>query len=222
MEAVVTAEFRAGRPHAVQARLHERYEVNLLAVSRGGQRITQRLRSVKLSAGDVIVLQGNLDDHAGDARRTAAAAARRARSRASAAGGAACCRSIVLAAAMLLVALDVVPVAVAFFGAAVIDAADPRADAARGLRGGRMADPGHARRADPGVSDALRTTGGTDLIAGWLAAIAHALPPLGALALIMVAAMAVTPFLNNAATVLVMAPIAASFAKSSATAPTRS
>jgi di/tricarboxylate transporter len=31
-------------------------------------------------------------------------------------------------------------------------------------------------------------------------------------ALIMVAAMAVTPFLNNAATVLVMAPIAASFA----------
>ena len=39
------------------------------------------------------------------------------------------------------------------------------------------------------------------------------LPPTGALVLIMVAAMAVTPFLNNAATVLVMAPIAASFAR---------
>ena len=38
------------------------------------------------------------------------------------------------------------------------------------------------------------------------------LPPAGAVALVMVAAMAVTPFLNNAATVLVMAPIAASFA----------
>jgi di/tricarboxylate transporter len=38
------------------------------------------------------------------------------------------------------------------------------------------------------------------------------LPAWGALALIMVAAMAVTPFLNNAATVLVMAPIAAAFA----------
>ena len=38
------------------------------------------------------------------------------------------------------------------------------------------------------------------------------LPGWGALALIMVAAMAVTPFLNNAATVLVMAPIAAAFA----------
>jgi di/tricarboxylate transporter len=38
------------------------------------------------------------------------------------------------------------------------------------------------------------------------------LPPIGALAVILVAAMAVTPFLNNAATVLVMAPIAATFA----------
>jgi di/tricarboxylate transporter len=38
------------------------------------------------------------------------------------------------------------------------------------------------------------------------------LPPAGAVALVMIAAMAVTPFLNNAATVLVMAPIAASFA----------
>ena len=64
------------------------------------------------------------------------------------------------------------------------------------------------------VSDALRTTGGTDLIAGLLSATADRLPALGALALIMVAAMAVTPFLNNAATVLVMAPIAASFANS--------
>ena len=64
------------------------------------------------------------------------------------------------------------------------------------------------------VSDALRTTGGTELIAGLLSATADRLPALGALALIMVAAMAVTPFLNNAATVLVMAPIAASFANS--------
>jgi di/tricarboxylate transporter len=38
------------------------------------------------------------------------------------------------------------------------------------------------------------------------------LPGYGALALMLIAAMMVTPFLNNAATVLVMAPIAASFA----------
>jgi di/tricarboxylate transporter len=63
------------------------------------------------------------------------------------------------------------------------------------------------------VSDALRSTGGTDLIAGWLSAAAAQLPALGALTLMMIASMAVTPFLNNAAAVLVMAPIAAGFAK---------
>ena len=62
------------------------------------------------------------------------------------------------------------------------------------------------------VSDALRTTGGTDLIAAWLSHGRGAFAAAGALALILAAAMAVTPFLNNAATVLVMAPIAASFA----------
>jgi di/tricarboxylate transporter len=63
------------------------------------------------------------------------------------------------------------------------------------------------------VSDAVRTTGGADLIASGLASVAHALPPAGALALILIVAMAVTPFLNNAATVLIMAPIAAGFAQ---------
>jgi hypothetical protein len=62
------------------------------------------------------------------------------------------------------------------------------------------------------VSDTIRTTGAADLLAGWLSQLASMLPAYGALALIMVAAMAVTPFLNNAATVLVMAPIAATFA----------
>jgi di/tricarboxylate transporter len=62
------------------------------------------------------------------------------------------------------------------------------------------------------VSEAIRTTGATDLMASWLSGVAAGLPAWGALAIIMVAAMAVTPFLNNAATVLVMAPIAAGFA----------
>ncbi|GEO18765.1 hypothetical protein MAE02_64610 [Microvirga aerophila] len=63
------------------------------------------------------------------------------------------------------------------------------------------------------VSEAIRTTGGVDLIARELSDLARTLPPSGALALMMIAAMAVTPFLNNAAAVLVMAPIAVSFAQ---------
>lgn len=63
------------------------------------------------------------------------------------------------------------------------------------------------------ISDSLRTTGTTDVIAALLSRTAEMLPPYGALTLILTAAMAVTPFLNNAATVLVMAPIAATFAE---------
>ena len=117
----------------------------------------------------------------------------------------------VLAAAMALVALQLVPVAIAFFGAAVL------------LLLSRVLSLREAYEvvewpilillgALIPVSEAVRTTGGTDLIAGWLAVAAGALPPLGALALILVVAMAVTPFLNNAATVLMMAPIAAGLA----------
>jgi di/tricarboxylate transporter len=42
------------------------------------------------------------------------------------------------------------------------------------------------------VSEALTATGGSQLIAGWLAGFAHALPPMGALALMLIAAMAVS------------------------------
>src|SRR3712207_9552384 len=62
------------------------------------------------------------------------------------------------------------------------------------------------------VSDPPRPTGATEVTSAWPPGFGRTLPAWGAVALIMVAAMAVTPFLNNAATVLVMAPIAATFA----------
>jgi di/tricarboxylate transporter len=63
------------------------------------------------------------------------------------------------------------------------------------------------------VSNAIQETGGTDLIATGLEGVLGAIPPLAAVGLMIVIAMAITPFLNNAATVLVMAPIAASLAE---------
>ena len=81
----------------------------------------------------------------------------------------------VLAVAMLLVAFDLVPVAIAFFGAAVVmlllrsltlrEAYDSVEWPILVMLGALIP-----------VSDALRTTGGTDLIAGWLAAAAQYLP----------------------------------------------
>jgi di/tricarboxylate transporter len=211
MEAIVTADSPLVDRSAVQFRLYDRYRVNLLAVSRSASRILHRLGATRLKPGDVIVLQGDLaamPEILGELRCLPLAARDlslgRSRNR--------LLPVIVLAAAMILVAANVLPVAVAFFAAAVvlllIRALSLR-EAYEVIDWPILIMLG----ALIPVSDALRTTGGTDLVAGWLAVVAHNLPPLGAIAVMLVGAMAVTPFLNNAATVLVMAPIAASFAK---------
>ena len=112
----------------------------------------------------------------------------------------------ILLAAMIVTATGLVPVAIAFFGAAVLvmlSGALPPREAYDHVDWPILIMLG----ALIPVSEALHKTGATELMAGWLSTVATALPPWGAVALIMVAAMAVTPFLNNAATVLVMAPV---------------
>jgi len=209
MEAVILPESQLVGSSVGQLRLFDRHGVNLLAVSRKGRPIANRLRTVKLRAGDVVVLRGNLNimpETLGELHCLPLA------ERDLDIGREGSLVPVgVLAAAMALVAFNLVPVAVAFFGAAVIlllagslslrDAYDAIEWPILIMLGALIP-----------VSGALRTTGGTELIAAWLSDTLAHLPPIGALALLMVAAMAVTPFLNNAATVLVMAPIAASFA----------
>jgi di/tricarboxylate transporter len=209
MEAVITRESQLVGSSVGRLKLFDRHGVDLLAVSRRGRRIANRLRAVKLRAGDVVVLRGDLTtmpETLGELHCLPLA------ERDLNIGRKGSLLPVgVLAAAMALVALNLVPVAIAFFGAAVIlllagslslrDAYDAIEWPILIMLGALIP-----------VSEALRTTGGTDLIAGWLSTAAGALPSLGALALIMAAAMAVTPFMNNAATVLVMGPIAATFA----------
>jgi len=45
--------------------LHRLFDINLLAVSRSGERLDKRLRDIRLRAGDVIVLQGVLSHFPG-------------------------------------------------------------------------------------------------------------------------------------------------------------
>src|SRR5690606_33616666 len=58
------------------------------------------------------------------------------------------------------------------------------------------------------VAGALETTGTAMLAANALASAAGSLPPHAVLGLLLAATMAITPILNNAATVLLMGPIA--------------
>lgn len=193
-----------------QLALQERRGVGLLAVSRSGQGIVQRLAAVRLRVGDVIVLRGEaerLPDTLGELRVLPLAERSITLGRSN--------RSLVpagvLAAAMALVAAHVLPVAVAFFGAAVVLLL---------LRTMTM----HEAYATVEwhilillgalipLSHAVQATGGTDLLAGWLRGAVEGTPPLVALTIVLVITMVVTPFLHNAPTVLVVAPIAASLA----------
>jgi di/tricarboxylate transporter len=191
--------------------LHDRFNVNLLAVSRSGQRFTERLRDIKLNSGDVIVLQGMLPHMPAQLRALGCLplAARQIRLGSVRRG---LIPIAVLVAAMVLAGTGTLSVGIAFFGAGVLTI----------LLGSLTLREAYETVEWPilvmlgaliPVSEAIRTTGGTDVIASALSAAAHALPGYGAVALMMLAAMMITPFLNNAATVLVMAPIAASFAQ---------
>jgi di/tricarboxylate transporter len=210
IEAVVGKDSMLVGEAAGRMELHNRHGVNLLAVSRSGERITVRLRDIVLCPGDVIVLQGPISTLPARLRDLGCLPlAERSLRLGSARQG--LIPLAILGGAMVLTAAGLVPVGVAFFAAAALIL----------LTGALPAREAYSHIEWPilimiacliPVSDALRTTGGTELIADWLSATASSLPAWGAVALIMVAAMAVTPFLNNAATVLVMAPIATVFA----------
>jgi len=62
------------------------------------------------------------------------------------------------------------------------------------------------------VGQALQSTGSTDLIAGGIVTATSSLPVWAMLALIMAVTMTLSDLINNAATALIMAPIAAAIA----------
>jgi di/tricarboxylate transporter len=210
IEGVVTTESPLIGHTPTQLALQERHGVGLIALSRSGQTIVQRLSAVRLQAGDVIVLRGAagpLPDTLSELRVLPLAERSITLGRSN--------RSLVpasiLAVAMALVAFHVLPVAIAFFGAAVILLL---------LRTMTMHEAYETVEwhilillgALIPLSHAVQTTGGTDLIAGWLTQAVAGVPPLAALAIVLVITLVVTPFLHNAPTVLVVAPIAASLA----------
>jgi di/tricarboxylate transporter len=210
IEAVVTEHSSLIGTSARQIDLSRRFNVNLLAVSRKNERLDRKLGAIRLRLGDVVIMRGAADALSEFLREFGLLPlAERPLLLGSVRRG--LVPLAILAAAMVTTAFSLVPVAVAFFAAAVLMIlfrVIPLRDVYASMDGPILI---MLATLIP-VSDTLRSTGATDLLAAALAQLSSALPGYGSLALIMVAAMAVTPFLNNAATVLVMAPIAASFA----------
>jgi di/tricarboxylate transporter len=217
VEAVVGPDSPLHGRSALEADLHTSHGVKLLAVSRAGYRIASALRTLRLRAGDLLVIQGaerslpgalktlgllplaEREVRLGSIRRLYAP-------------------PLILAGAMLLVAMQAAPVSIAFFGAAVLMVAV----GALRMREAYAALDGPLLvliAALIPVSEAIRTSGGADLVAHTLAGLFQGHAPILALGAVMAIAMAATPFLNNAATVLIVAPIGASLAKLLGLAP---
>lgn len=210
VEAIVAAGSSLIGWSAQSLALFDRMHINLLAISRKGRRFTERPGTIPIQLGDIIIVQGDRSElpellhdlgclplaerpiRLGSVRRGLVPV-------------------VILAAAVAATATGVVPVAVSFFAAAfamVLLGVVPAREAYSAIDGPILV----MLAALIPVSESLQRTGATDVMANFLAEVGAGLPPYGAIALILVSAMAVTPFLNNAATVLVMAPIAATFA----------
>ncbi|HYC02098.1 MAG TPA: SLC13 family permease [Azospirillaceae bacterium] len=211
VEAVVLKDSALLGRTARQEALRKRQGVSLVAISRTGGSIERRLHHVAFQEGDLLLLNlpaANLAD------TLAAMGLLPLQGRQLQLGA----RRPwwvpvgIVAVTMTLVVAGIAPIAVAFLGAAI----------AMVLTGVLTAEEAYGAIEWPilvlmaaliPVSATLQSTGGTEVIAGALADLARHLPPVACITLVMAAAMAVTPFLNNAATVLVMAPIGASLAQ---------
>jgi len=210
IEAVVRQESSLVGRSVAQARLFENYGLSLIAVSRRGRRSTQELRAMKIAGGDVLILKAE-EGRVGEAFSELDLLPLTERDVALGAKRFGYAPVLALAGAILAVILGA-PLPLAFVAAAV---------AILLLRTMSMTDAYHAVEgpllvllaALIPISESISNTGGDRLIAGFLSQIMGPMPPFAAVATLIVAAMAVTPFLNNAATVLIMAPIAAAIAR---------
>ncbi len=211
IEAVVTAGSPLVDRTAAEIGLRERYALNLLAIRRGGEPPQARLALVPIQPGDTLLLEGPPELAAEELVELG-------------------CLPIVDRGVVLeRPAVDWQPAlamlaAVGLVTSGLLPAAIAFALAVFALLLTRTIEPDAAYRAIDGsvivllgalipVAEAIETTDTAALLARLLAELTAGAGPMVALALVLLAALAVTPVLNNAATVLLLGPIAIGYAK---------
>ena len=211
VETVITPNSRMEGRTARSLRLHTRYGMNLLAVSRQGEPINERLGQLRFQVGDVLLLQG---EH--DAMPEAFSAlgclplAERGLNLGKRSGMVT--TPLIFAAAILTVVTGLLPPHIAFVTAAL----------AIVLTGELSLRELYEAIDWPiivllgaliPVGMALESTGGTQTIAAPILSLAGDAPVWLILALLMVVTMLVSDIMNNAATAVLMGPIGISIAK---------
>ena len=195
---------------ATDIELRTVFGINLLAISRQGSRTIKRLRTTRLIAGDVLLMQGSTEAVAQFATEFGCLPLATREIRVPKKGHA-LTASIIMGIAILATALGVLPVAVSFaagvlafvaFGVIPVRSIYTAVDWPVIVLLGAMLP----------VAGAMASTGAADTIARFLldnVAQGHAI---AGLVVLLVATMILTDFMNNAATAAVMCPIAISTA----------
>ena len=211
MEAVVAPGSRLDGRLVGSLRLFSRRGITILAVSRQGTPFRGRLRSFRIRPGDVLLLHGETEQladlvhalgclplaerelHFGKRKQGPAVIA-------------------IFAAAILAASLGLVPIQIAF-GIAVALLVVSGLLQVRELYDGIDWPVIVLLASLIPVGGALETTGATTLIADSLLAVTAGLSAAVVLVVVMVVTMTLSDILNNAATAVVMAPIAATIAE---------
>ncbi len=205
VEAVIKPNSLLNGGTAYSLDLRARYGVNLLAVSRQDKILRNRLDRVRFQTGDVLLLQSHIQTlrEVVETLGCLPLAGRglkigHSRQMLLAVG--------IFASALLVSALGWLPVQVSFVAAVLLmviarlvslKEAYESVDWPIIILLGAMIP----------VGEALETTGGAQLIAGSLLQVSGQLPPAATLALVLVATMFLSDLVNNAAAVVLMAPI---------------
>jgi len=191
--------------------LRWRYGVNLLAVARQGSRLQTGLSRTRFQVGDIILLQGPKETlqetvSALGCLPLAERGLRLGRPRQLLLAAA------IFGAAIVAAAVDLLPVEVAFISAVVAMLMTNLLSLAEAYESVDWPIIVLLAAMIP-VGEALEVSGGADLIAGQVLAIAGLMPPLATLAIVLVGTMFLSDLVNNAAAAVLMAPIAVTIAQ---------
>ncbi|EJW13007.1 hypothetical protein A33M_0833 [Rhodovulum sp. PH10] len=202
---VLPASPLVGRSVA-DVQLRTRYAINMLAISRQGQRSRARLRRLPLQAGDVLLMQG-LPERLNSFATQLGCVPLAARSIRLPRLRDAVTAAVIMALAVGAAALGLAPAAVAFTAgalAAVVTGLVPARTVYEAIDWSVIVLLG----ALIPVAGAMATTGTADLVARFLLhEVAQGNAILG-LAAVLVLTMTLSDFMNNAATATVMCPVA--------------
>ncbi len=211
LEAIIQNHSTLVGETASSMRLRSRYEINLLALARQNQTLRKRIDKVTFQSGDVLLIQGHEDDISAKLELLGCLPLAERKLDISKPTRTIYALAIFIAS-ILMVVFNILPVEIAFSIAAmamVLIKILPVKNVYQNIDWPIII----LLAAMIPVGEALETTGGAELISSQVIILSDSFPTWAILAFIMTVTMLLSNVINNAATAVMMAPIAIKIAE---------